>query len=458
MGKKTMRWMIGVVAGLTVGTPGCANAQVTRARAEAAAEDLAALAEWVASEASFSEDARREALALLQEHMRDGAAATEADFYLRVASVVGLADNAHSNLTLGPVFSLGVLPVRTYWFSDGMYVVQARSDHASFIGARIDSIAGLPVDELVTRLGAYHGGTDNHFRHYFSSALMISPPILHAAGVADDPDVVGVSVTLQSGVTTRIELGRDGSRQQPPRTSPWRRLLPLDQEAETGTWVGAWPSGTPMPLAFRDPDTPFRYIHLQDENVVYIQLRSNIDQQAISIRRFADRTRDRLENDRPRHIILDNRFNGGGDLTRTAELALDLPTLVPPDGRIFVLTSNATFSAGIYTSFFPKATDPEGTVIVGERVGDRERFWAESRGPFILPRSRYRIGHSLQMHDVGQGCPILETCYVAGRGRLDIAVGSLEPDVEVPWTYADYVSGRDTVLDFALDAARTNGG
>lgn len=453
-----MRWMIRILAALTVGAPGCANAQNTQARADAAAEDFAALAEWVASEASLSGDARRQALALIHQHMRDGAAATEAGFYLQVASVVGLADNAHSNLSLQPVFRLGVLPIRTYWFSDGMYVVQARSGHANLIGARIDSIAGLTVDELVTRLGVYHGGTDDHFRHYFSSALMISPPILHAAGVAADPDRLGLTVTLATGAPTRVELDRDVLPRQPPRASPWRHLLPLDQGDGDVSWTGAVPPGTQMPFAFRDPDTPFRYVYLPDETVVYLQLRSNIDQLGISIRRFVDRTRDRLEDDRPRHIILDNRFNGGGDLTRTAGLALDLPTLVPPEGRVFVLTSRGTFSAGIYTSFFPKAADPERTVIVGEHVGDRERFWAESRGPFVLPRSRYRIGHAYQMHDVGRGCPVPERCYLAGRGRLDIAVGSLEPDVEVPWTYADYISGRDTALEFALEAARGNGG
>src|SRR6185436_16905114 len=114
----------------------------------------------------------------------------------------------------------------------------------------------------------------------------------------------------------------------------------------------------------------FRYVRLPNGSA-YIQLRANHDVGSKRIRDFAARTKERLQQDQPRSIILDDRANGGGDLTTTADFALELPSFVQPGGRFYVLTGNGTFSAGIYTSFYPKASDPEHTLVVGELVGDR---------------------------------------------------------------------------------------
>ena len=104
-------------------------------------------------------------------------------------------------------------------------------------------------------------------------------------------------------------------------------------------------------------------------------------------------------------------------------------------------------SAGIYASFYPKKADPAKTVIVGEHVGDRTRFWAESRGPSILPNTRWAIGRSLQKHDLGAGC-MTPDCHFGASGRdwLDIAIGSLEPDEPVATTFEQYRSGVDPLM------------
>jgi hypothetical protein len=246
-------------------------------------------------------------------------------------------------------------------------------------------------------------------------------------------------------------LGAQPVAERPSRTAPWRRLLPQPIEGEDG-WVVAAPSAS-VPVAFQDADEPFRHIEIEP-GIAYIQLRSNIDQNGIVLREWSRSTLERLREQRPRAIILDNRSNGGGDLNRAAELALELPSLVAGDGGVYVLVSNATFSAGIYTSYFPESVDAERTFIMGEHVGDRERFWAESRGPVILPDSGFRIGQSLQMHDVAEGCETPGVCHLAGRGPLNIAIGSLEPEVHIPTTFADFRSGRDPVLAEALRRAR----
>ncbi len=149
--------------------------------------------------------------------------------------------------------------------------------------------------------------------------------------------------------------------------------------------------------------------------------------------------------------------NPGGDLGRTADFALALPSLAHADGTVYVITDSATFSAGIYTSFYPKAADAARTIIVGEHVGDRPRFWAETGSPFRLPDSGYGIGYALQMHDLADGCHEPDICHLS-RGSFkphwNIAVGSLEPDWPVPTRFADFAAGRDRPLERILEQER----
>lgn len=44
---------------------------------------------------------------------------------------------------------------------------------------------------------------------------------------------------------------------------------------------------------------------------------------------------------------------------------------LPAEGRVYSLVAPTTFSAGIYTAMFPEAAEPERSVLVGARVGDR---------------------------------------------------------------------------------------
>jgi hypothetical protein len=118
---------------------------------------------------------------------------------------------------------------------------------------------------------------------------------------------------------------------------------------------------------------------------------------------------------------------------------------------VYVLTGPGTFSAGIYTSFLPKAVDPERTVIVGEHVGDRPRFWAEGGPPFTLRDSKYSIGYSLQLHDLANGCRDPQICHMAQWPESwNVAVGTFEPDWPVSSTFADFASGRDPVMERVL--------
>ncbi len=418
-------------------------------KARAREADLRKLDEWIDLERSFTDERRREAHSAVAAHQ--GKQFTDPELYMEVRRIVALADNGHSNADVTPIHErFGLLPVRTYWFSDGLYVVRAREPQRKLLGARIVSVEGRPISELETRLKDFCGGTVEYFRHYTEALLLLSPALMHAVGLAERPDRLRLGVVDGKGesVEAVVQVDPDSSA---VRARPWRYLSPAPIEGAED-WATVLEKDAELPVWLQEEAETFRYVQLANGSA-YLQLRGNHDAGSKRIRDFAARTQERLQQDQPRSIVLDDRENGGGDLTTTADFALELPSFVQPGGRVYVLTGNGTFSAGIYTSFYPKASDPENTLVVGELVGDRPEFWAEAGDPFRLPESGIALGYALQRHDILHGCTVSPECHMAQHpAHWNLVVETLEPDWSVPLTFADFAAGRDPVLERVLQA------
>lgn len=448
-----MKYLTSVVLAGALAGPGVhtATAQPTPLSAERVA-DLTQLQEWVVREQSFTLENRQVAASRIQTLLNGPEPRSDAEFFLQVASITALADNAHSNTSFIGAYRLGLVPIRPFWFSDGLYIVRADLEHARLLGARIDSIEGVAVDDLLTRLGEYHGGPVEHLRQLFSIAFMLSPPVLHATGIGGNADRLEFALEFSNGTREHVEITA-GPWPEKGEVRQWLTLMAEPIYDEGSDWVNLAATRN-QPFALQEAEELFRYRYMSDDRVAYVQLRWNRSPEGTVLDDFIASVRTRIADDEPRAIVLDNRYNHGGNLARTGAFALDLPAMVPENGTVYVLTSNQTFSAGIYTSFFPKSADPAKTLVVGTRVGDRERFWAEG-GSVSLTNSRIRISFSRQLHDLGEGCHDVGVCHMMNyRDRWNLRVGSLDPDVEIGFTFDDFVSGRDPVMNYVMHLVR----
>jgi hypothetical protein len=166
---------------------------------------------------------------------------------------------------------------------------------------------------------------------------------------------------------------------------------------------------------------------------------------------FFDAVRAAVQQHAPRHLVLDLRLNGGGDLTQARDFAESLPTMVT--GTIFVLTSPATFSAAISITGYLRQAAPQRVRIVGEAVGDRLEFFAEGR-PITLKHSGQVVLPATERHDYRNGCRAFTDCHAPVVQR-PIAVPSLAPDIMAPWTVDAYRRGLDPAMRAVALAATT---
>ena len=145
-----------------------------------------------------------------------------------------------------------------------------------------------------------------------------------------------------------------------------------------------------LPLYLRHPARFYWFQRLPESGAMYFQFnRAANDPEAETIAAFGARLLHAIEEQPPTRLIVDLRFNTGGDLTLADSLfhAIAALKLARPPGRLFVITSRSTFSAGI--THVVELKQLAGARIVGEPVGDELDMWSEG-GSVILPNSTSR--------------------------------------------------------------------
>lgn len=415
--------------------------------AEARAQDLRHFSHVRRNERSMDEAMKLRFDAAVEALEVEAADLTDAEFQLALARIQAIIDNGHSNgSATRMVQSFARLPIRTTWFGNELRVMRAQPGQEALLGARLTHIGGEPVETVMARFRDAFGGVDASFRT-FAPLLLETPAYLAAVGI-DDPVL-----------RLRFDDGRVETRTLSPvapvegasryYSGDW--IVP--DWVETEDWLAIQPQVEPLYL--RHTDRGYWFEPVPELDAVYLNLSRNYDGDGDErLVDFVVRAGDQIEAIAPSVLIIDQRLNGGGDLTITAPLMRRLGELVGPDGRVYMLTNGNTFSAGIVNLAMAKQAAPEQTVLVGSPVGDRLQFWAEGWW-FSLPNSGFRARYSTGFYDLQNGCEGLFICPWGSLHMFPVIVDDLDIDIPAPMTWDAYIAGRDPAME-AIRAIETD--
>ena len=397
---------------------------------------------YVEKSKAFSPAQRRAALDFIRQALPRVSAMSAAEFLLAVARISAYPDNAHDVFGSGDAtwWPDTRLPVKLVWFPDGLLVARAAPEQAALLGARITRIEGLTPGELLERLHAVCGGTEA-YRRWNALWVVGNGELLHAFGIARSPDRLRLELEQRDGARRQVELAYVPQETMPAPLRPTRLLSsePSAGEAEKG-WRVAAPPG-PMPLYQQQPDTLYRAQRLAELDALYVQLRSNMDEQGQLFAPFLTATLAEARAKPPRNLLLDLRFDVGGDISVSREALRELVGLAT--GRVYVLVSRYTFSAGIVSAAAARHDGGSRVTLVGEEVGDRLRFWSEGEH-LCLPSSHYCLRPTSGLWDLARGCKAEPDCY---GDQFDATVGSLRPQLDAPLTAEAWLAGRDMAME-----------
>lgn len=388
--------------------------------------------DFLAVDKSYSAEGHAQAEALLAQIRNNAGRLSKAEFELALAQLATLADNGHTTVFVPAWLSrYNHLPVHVTVFSDGLYVTSAEKPYRQLIGSKVIAVEGRTLDELRAVFHRYMSGASG-FRDGYLPIFVGSPELMNAAKIAPRGD--RLSLTLKRhGRTVRLVL--------PAKPAGGALNTSYEVPSALLTLSSHIPDQR-KPLYLRHPNALFQLEQLSPDTY-YLQFRSN---RGPTIQGFADRALNILQTARPRFIILDERLNPGGDTGSSRDLMQALGTIIGPKGRLFILTSGRTFSAGIASTGYAKQSAGDRATIIGEPVGDRLVFWAEG-SPIDLPYSHVLIQPSPQRHSYTNGCPEPD-CHKSVR-QNPLFLRSLQPDVLAPLTYGDFLAGRDPSMEQA---------
>ena len=214
----------------------------------------------------------------------------------------------------------------------------------------------------------------------------------------------------------------------------WSTYLSEAEKAVGWTALGKEP-----PLYLQQADKYFRMAELPKLDALYVQFRINMSMPGEDIEPFIATVSKRLATP-PTNAVVDLRFDTGGDIGTTLDLMRQIGRRIA--GRIFVITSPYTFSAGIVSTAALLQAGGKKVTIVGEDVGDRTHWWSEHKA-FCLPHSKVCAAIQTGYWDLIHGCRDMPHCY---GDQFGIRIGGIRTDIPVSPSAADWRKGRDPAM------------
>ncbi|HYG46407.1 MAG TPA: hypothetical protein VD846_00555 [Allosphingosinicella sp.] len=363
----------------------------------------------------------------------------DAQVTMRIAAALATAGNAHTRLyILRNRTELRRLPIRLWWFSDGLRVVRATTAYRDLLGCRVAHVAGLDPrvarDMVAPAFAGSPGWTD-----YMSVYALTSPEALHGMGVTPALETVRYGFDDCKGADPARAIAPLPLARSAKPVEAWWDLSPEREPAAEG-WAHVLDGAGAPPLYLRNPNDHYWSEFVPERGLLYVQYNRSAEMEGKPIAAFADALAAEFERREVRALVIDLRFNTGGNLNLAAAMMKRLETLSRGLPR-FVITGRATFSAGIsHVAFWREAGN---VTLVGEPVGDEMDFWAEG-GNIILPNSGLAAHFANGAHSYSDApCPTPVPC-------LDMKAPPIRPDVPVAASWADYRSRKDPALAAVL--------
>ncbi|MCH7903037.1 MAG: hypothetical protein IH944_00555 [Armatimonadetes bacterium] len=347
---------------------------------------------------------------------------SDEQFYVRMRQYMRLFGDGHTNVRLGNWKELADtvkrLPLTFYWFSDGIHVLGAKPEFEEYIGYKVLSMNGRSIEDIAERIGTIVNQDNPQGTKYAVPVLMNNSLILNGLGISSGEDV---SLTLQ----------------EPDNGAVSTFTFQLGQQEMTGLSYAFSKEGVRVPFYFQHvlDGTSYWYQVIPEENALYLQYNAVRQDSKLPMKQFMDEVMAKIEELDIQKLIIDVRFNGGGNSFFNANILHPVmrSERINKKGHLFVITGRQTFSAA--QNFASDLMRESEAIFVGEPTGGAPQFVGENVGSY-LPYTKMRISISDLFWQ--RGWPMDHRIWIP-------------PDLPAPLSVKDYLENRDPALQAALD-------
>jgi len=328
-----------------------------------------------------------------------------------VAMVSSKGCDAHTGLYVWgeQTYAVDSLPLRLWWFDEGVYVVDALEPYRDLIGSTIEGIGTRRMSDVLAAIEPLVPRDNDMTVRLLMPRFLLIPQLLRGLGLIGPGSV---DLSLSSGTGRALTVA----------------VKPIAMR-EYNAWAGAYglhlPADASVPYLSRIDDALW-WQSLDGGATLFVQY-NRVDRLPLST---VESLRSALHAPGVINVIIDARHNYGGEVTAATQL-LDLmkdPAVDRP-GHLFVITGRNTFSA---TGIFVARADAEtSAVVVGESMSGCPTAYGNARS-LDLPKTGLSVSVAT----------LLEVGVSADDTRPTIA-----PELSARLTPAAWLARRDPALE-----------
>jgi|GEM_PF-665468 len=296
--------------------------------------------------------------------------------------LLGTLGNGHNFIVpaFGEKGSFDQLPMQFYWFSDGLFVVNASEPHRHRIGHKVEQIGDMPTPEALELIKTVNPRDNEMAQRWLAPYYIGLPSVLEGLGIVHKADAVSLTLSDSRGARHLV------SPELKPMSFAGFPKLP-----------GLSAGGSPRYLRNNNDNYWFEKLPKQ---LLYVQFNDVADKGPQSLKQFSEQIQQLIIEGEVPDMVLDLRHNSGGDGSLIAPMVATtvLFKALKPKGKLFVLIGRNTFSAA--HNLVMSITELTDALLVGEPSGSRPNAIGEA-GWFNLPYSKQTGFISSQFHQYG---------------------------------------------------------
>lgn len=307
------------------------------------------------------------------------------EIIVEMARLVALIGDGHSRLSLpvkeeesiqshhpttgakSPIAAFRQLPLKFHYFSDGLFITEARDGYKNLLGMKVLAFDKNTTRKVLQTLKMVIHKDNTMWDLVWAPYMATMPKVLAALKLIDDPGQVSLKLQGRGGNSTVITF------------------KPTDFGAN-GKWIKFMDKLAVKPLYLQQVENPFWLKFLPGKGLLYVQINKIQNKKDETLAQFSRRLAIYLKKHPVRRLVLDIRFNTGGNnyLNRSLILAILGCPNINQNGKFFTIIGRNTFSAAMnLTSQLEQWTH---TLFVGEPTGSSPSHYGDSR-KFRLPNS-----------------------------------------------------------------------
>lgn len=316
------------------------------------------------------------------------------------------------------------LPVQFYLFEEGLFVIAAAPRYRDLLGAQILRFGDHTPAKVILGLDPTISRDNDIWIRQVAPYRMRNLPILHALGLIPDSQQVMLAVRDFKGQMREIRVIADTTE-----SNIWN-VLP-----NPSTWINLPQTlAGSAPLYLKNTGDSYWFEYLPSDRVVYFQYNKIINDPREPLAAFAERLVAFIDEHDVEKLVIDMRWNNGGDTFLNEPLlhALMRCRKISPPGRFFVIIGRRTFSAALNAAcYFERHMNP---VFVGEPTGGKPNSTGDET-VFTLPFS----GLSANVSDL----------YWQSSWPQDFRTW-IAPKIYTPPTFEAFRTNRDPAMEAVL--------